>query len=89
MEEVLITPREAAALKGVSRGTVYKAIAEGKLPHSLQLGHIALKKSDVLAWKPGTRGGAYNTRPMSEAAKEKLSRSQKVRWSERKEANEH
>lgn len=82
MQETLITPKEAAELKDVSPRTVYKAISEGKLPHIIQLGRFALRKMDVEAWQPGTRGGAYNTKPMSDSAKEKLSESQRRRWAE-------
>lgn len=83
--EQMLTPAEAAQLKGVAKATVYKAVAEGALPHVRILGRIGLRKADVLAWAPSTLGGARNVEPMSEAAKEKLSRSQKARWAKRRE----
>jgi excisionase family DNA binding protein len=94
MEKQLLTPLEAAILKGVSRAAIYTAIKEGRLPHTRILGRIALKKSDVAAWTPMSykgRPGVNARRPkglaMSEEAKARISESQKRRWEQRKQAS--
>lgn len=94
MEE-LLTVGEAAKLRGVSRSTVYTAVAGGRLPHVRVLQRIGLRKADVLAWEPITyagrlgvkgRGGRPPGTPMSQEAKARISATQKARWARRKEA---
>ena len=36
----------------LTRDAIYIAIKEGTLPHWKLLGRLALRKEDVLAWKP-------------------------------------
>ena len=93
MEDDLITPREAAKLKGVTRGAIYTAIAEGRLPHTRVLGHIGVRKADVLAWtpiryagRPGRPSGRAVGTPLSEETKARISEGQKRRWAARKKA---
>ncbi len=87
----LITPREAATLKGVTRGAIYAAIAEGRLPHTRVLGHLALRKADVLAWipiryagRPGRPSGRAPGTPLSEETKARMSEAHKRRSAQRK-----
>jgi excisionase family DNA binding protein len=47
-----ITVTEAAALKGVSRSAIYLAVQDGRIPHTMMLGRIALKEKDVEAYTP-------------------------------------
>jgi len=54
--ENLMTVEEAAALKGVSIATLYKAIREGRLPSQRVLGRVGLLRADVEAYEP-QRGG--------------------------------
>lgn len=53
-EEALIGVTAAAARKGVSRTSVYDAIKDGRLAHTIQGVHYYLKPSDVDAWTPLT-----------------------------------
>lgn len=89
MQESLLTVREAASSKGVTRTAIYAAIAEGRLPHTKVLGRIGIREADLSAWtpmryggRPGTkgRGGRPVGHPMSAEAKARLSASQKARW---------
>lgn len=83
MKEKFLTVAEAARQKGVSRTTIYKAIAEKKLPTIILLGRTALKSRDVTRWQPSKQGRRKGT-PMSDAAKVRISRGQKQRWAQRK-----
>ena len=90
MSAKLLTVAEAAKLKGVSRSAVYAAIADGRLPHVLILGHMGVKESDVRAWepvkyagRPGRKGGRPTGIPVSAETKEQISESQKKRWAQR------
>jgi len=86
MQHKLLTVSQAAKLKGVSRTAVYAAIERGRLPHRRILGHVGLREADVLAWEPlGVKTGRPKGIPMSEAAKVRLSESQKRRWQQRKQ----
>ena len=76
----LITVAEAAQLKGVSRATIYNAIADGRLKSQNVLGHIALSPRDVERWHPQTKKGWPAGKRVSEEAKKKISDSQKKRW---------
>ncbi|MBV9467659.1 MAG: helix-turn-helix domain-containing protein [Abitibacteriaceae bacterium] len=85
MDDNLLTVRDAARLKDISRTAVYAAIAQGRLPHVTVLGKIGLLKSDVIAWTPqGHRSGRPAGRPMSAEAKARISEAQKLRWAKRK-----
>jgi excisionase family DNA binding protein len=89
----LLTVRESAKLAGVSLTAIYTAIAEGRLPHQRVLERIAIRKSDVMAWKPCPELGQHGRkgrsgRPkgltMSEESKARLAASQRARWAKRK-----
>lgn len=84
MNKNLLTPDEAAKLKGVSRTTIYSAMAQGRLKHTRILGRLAIEKSDLLMWIPIPYSGRRKGTPMSEAAKARLSVSQKRQWAQRK-----
>ena len=88
MADKLITPTEAAQLKGVSRAAIYAAIAEERLPAQRVLGRLALREVDVRAWTPARYAGRTPGIPMSEDAKARISRSQKQRWAQRKKQNQ-
>lgn len=62
----LLTIPEAAALKGVSLSTVYKAVREGRLRTQRVLGRNVLRSEDVRDWSPSGHGGLR--RPKSERA---------------------
>ncbi len=66
----LLTPEEVAALKGVSRQTVYTALRRGTLAGVTVLNRRAIRRQDAQAWEPlrdaaarGRRGGRPKTRP--------------------------
>ena len=84
MEDEYVTVAEAAALKGVSRMTIYKAIAQGQLRTQHTLGKTALRRREVVAWQPSSKVGQRKGTPMSEEAKAHISQGQKKRWAERK-----
>ncbi len=90
MSAKLLTVAEAAKFKGVSRSAVYAAIADGRLPHVLILGHMGVKESDVHTWepvkyagRPGRKGGRPAGISVSAETKEQISKSQKKRWAQR------
>ena len=85
MGKKLLTPAEAAQLKGVSRSTIYSAIAEGRLKHTRVLGRLALQEVDVKAWTPIRYGGRPSGIPMSQEARDRISEAQKRRWKRRKQ----
>lgn len=85
----LLTVRQVADLKGVSRSAVYTAIEEERLPSTRVLDRVAVREADATAWQPvryaqraGAKGhgGRQTGFTMSDKAKEKLSASQKARW---------
>jgi excisionase family DNA binding protein len=84
MNGKMVTPAEAAQLKGVSKTAIYNAIADGRLPHRRILGRLALRERDVLAWTPAPRAGRRKGTPMSIEAKARISEGQKRRWARRK-----
>ena len=91
----LLTPDEAARLKGVTRGAIYAAVAEGRLPHIKILSRIALRHADVLAWTPvhyrgrlGRKGGRPEGLPTSEETRARLSQAMKQSWARRKQTKE-
>ncbi len=47
-----ISVSEAAKRKGMSRSAMYQAVAEGRIPHVMLVGKIALKEKDVDAYEP-------------------------------------
>lgn len=84
MDNDLLTPAEAARLKGVSRTAIYTAIAEGRLKHSRVLGRLAIERAHLLAWTPMRYAGRPKGIPMTDEAKALLSESQKRRWVRRR-----
>ena len=53
-----VTATEAAALKGVRRSTIHKAITDARLP-ALRVGRMQLIRSiDLAAYEPGSYNGA-------------------------------
>lgn len=82
MNEKLLTVTQAAKMKGVTRAAVYKAIAEGRVPHQIVLGRSALLEADVVAWVPRTREKGI---PRSKEIKARISAGQKHRWKQRRE----
>lgn len=82
--EKFLTPGEAAKLKGVSRTTIYSAIATGRLPHVRLLGRLALREADVVAWTPFQSIGRPPGIPISEETKARMSAAHKRRWEQRK-----
>ncbi|MBV9471126.1 MAG: helix-turn-helix domain-containing protein [Abitibacteriaceae bacterium] len=84
MSEKFLTPGEAANLKGVSRTTIYSAIATGRLPQVRLLGRLALREADVLAWQPFEARGRPPGIPISEETKARMSAAHKRRWKQRK-----
>ena len=91
LHDDLITAAEAARLKGVTPTAIYTAVSEGRLPHQRVLGHIALKRADVLEWtpiryagRPGRASGRAPGTAMSEETRQRISEAQKRRWQQRK-----
>ena len=80
MQPDLLTPAQAAQLKGVSRTTIYSAIAEGRLPCVRVLGRLALEKADVLEWTPRKNAGRPRGIIVSDDTRKKMSESHKRRW---------
>lgn len=93
MASKLLTPAQAAQLKGVSRAAVYAAIADGRLPHIIELGRLGVREADVKRWapreyagRPGVKGGRPKGIPVNEETKARISASQKKRWARRKKS---
>lgn len=80
----LLTPAQAAELKGVSRTAVYSAIAEDRLPHVRMLGRLAVKRSDLEAWKPVRYAGRPRGFTVSTEVRAKMSQASKRLWAKRK-----
>jgi predicted DNA-binding transcriptional regulator AlpA len=84
----LLTPVQVAALKGLSRTVVYRAMNSGKLPYVEILGRRAVKESEAKKWKPpGRITGRPKGIPVSAETKAKISAAQKKRWQSRRKAN--
>ena len=84
MTNHLITVAEAAQLKGVSRSAIYKAIEQGRLNSQRVLGRVALSRHDVMEWPASPTAGRPKGQRVSDAVKDKISKSQKRRWDQRK-----
>lgn len=92
-ESELLSVSQAARLKGVAATTIYRAVNQGRLPHVRVLGHVGVRKADLLAWTPVAYGGRSGAKgrggrpcgtPMSEEAKARISSAQKESWRQRK-----
>ena len=74
----LLTPVEVAAMKGLSRTVVYRAMNSGKLPYIEILGRRAIKESEAKKWKPpGRITGRPKGIPVTDETKAKISAAQK------------
>lgn len=84
----LLTPVEVAAMKGLSRTVVYRAMNSGKLPYIEILGRRAIKESEAKKWKPpGRITGRPKGIPVTDETKAKISAAQKKRWQSQRKAN--
>ncbi len=79
----LLTPAEVAALKGVTRASVYAAIKEERLPATRLLGRVAVRDKDAAAWTPAP--GRKPGTPHSPVTRERLSAAAKRQWAQRKQ----
>ena len=75
MVQQLVTPQEAATLKGVAVASIYKAIERGQLTAVRALGRVAIRVSDLDNYQPGSYGDVKRTykprgpgRPKTETA---------------------
>lgn len=76
----ILTPAQAAKLKGVSRTAIYNALADGRLQGVRVLGRIGIARSALKAWQPQARVGRPQGRPMTEKQKSTIAEAQKKRW---------
>jgi excisionase family DNA binding protein len=53
----MLTPTQAARLKGVTRQWIAELIKEGKLPSVQIAGRSFVRQQDVLAYKPSPKSG--------------------------------
>lgn len=83
-ERDILTPSQAAKLKGVSRTAIYNALADGRLEGIRILGRIAIEQASVKAWQPQARVGRPKGQETTPAHKEKIRQAQKQRWAKRK-----
>lgn len=80
----LLTPEQAAGLKGVSRAAIYRAMAEGRLPHCRVLGRLGIREVDLLKWTPKPSAGRRAGTSLSQKTKERIGLAQRTRWAQRK-----
>ena len=79
--DTLLTVTQAAKRKGVSRPTIYKAIADRRLPAQQVLGRTAVKEADLMATDLGqAKRGRPAGQTMSAKHKAAIAKSQKRRW---------
>ena len=64
----IVTPAQAAKLKGVSRTAIYNALGDGRLQSVRILGRIGIARSVLKAWQPQAQVGRPIGRPMTEKA---------------------
>ena len=84
MKEDLLTVREVAELKKVTRSAVYLAMAQGRLPYQRVLGRLVAREREALRWVPMPHAGRRKGTPVSESVKARIARSQKRRWARKK-----
>ncbi len=87
MNDKFLSVSQVAAMKGVSRNAVYKAVREKRLASARLVGIIAVSWEDATAWIPKARTGRRKGISTSEEAKAKIAASQRKRWQKRKEEN--
>ena len=80
----IVTPAQAAKLKGVSRTAIYNALGDGRLQGVRILGRIGIARSVLKAWQPQAQVGRPIGRPMTEKQKATIAAAQKKRWASRK-----
>ena len=80
----IVTPAQAAKLKGVSRTAIYNALGDGRLQGVRVLGRIGIARSVLKAWQPQAQVGRPIGRPMTEKQKATIAAAQKKRWASRK-----
>ena len=80
----MLTPAQAAKLKGVSRTAIYNALNDGRLQGVRVLGRIGIVRSVLKAWQPQAQVGRPIGRPMTEKQKATIAAAQKKRWASRK-----
>lgn len=85
MKHTYVSVQEAANLKGVSRTTVYKAIAQGLLSAETVMGKTGLRRKDVEGWQPERKTGRRKGTVLSQEVKKRISLGQKQRWEQRKQ----
>ena len=80
----MLTPAQAAKLKGVSRTAIYNALSDGRLQGVRVLGRIGIARGVLKAWQPQAQVGRPAGRPMTEKQKATIAAAQKKRWAKRK-----
>lgn len=76
----ILTPAQAARLKGVSRTAIYNALTDGRLRGVRVLGRIGIERGVLRAWQPQARVGRPAGRPMTSEQKATIAEAQKRRW---------
>ena len=85
--ETLLTVTQAAKRKGISRTTIYNAIADGRLPAQMVLGRTAIRERDLMKSGLGdAKRGRAAGKPISSAHKKAIGAAQKKRWQLRRNA---
>jgi excisionase family DNA binding protein len=83
----LLSISEAARRKGVSRQTISKYIAQGRLRSRLVLGRPAVREGELMALRIGeSKGGRPAGQALSSRHKTSISEAQKKRWQKVKAA---
>ena len=80
----IVTPAQAAKLKGVSRTAIYNALGDGRLQGVRILGRIGIARNALKVWQPQAQVGRPTGRPMTEKQKATIAAAQKKRWANRK-----
>lgn len=76
---------QASRLLGVSRPTLYSAIADGRLPQRHVLDRLVVTEAEIKAAGLGkTKRGRAEGKPITEAHKKAISEAQRRSWAERK-----
>lgn len=64
MQKITLTPLEVAKMLGVSRATIYNAVATNEIPHFKVRGKILFNKDIIMKW---TRGEYEETKEAVQA----------------------
>lgn len=85
MKHQILDIETAAALAGVSRQSVYAAIARKALPRRYSQGTLVVREADLIEWRAAkTKRGRPKGRKQSNESKAKIAEAQKKRWATRK-----